>query len=185
MFGFTELKYKPKSPKTRINFHPFPAGMFVSNTVLPNLLLIVCSCFSCEEEQAFAPMGTTAMLNIWRSATNHRKRSRWFPDIHVLLIIQCSLSPLQPWNSFHSLLFLLILLASRLQTKCLLPVCSVVAKTSGKYTQTKSCRESSPLSSSSDLCTHFWEQTKALMGLQLPATMAYHMVQPQLRKQHL
>ncbi|KAK2534137.1 F13a1 [Columba guinea] len=36
----------------------------------------------------------------------------------------------QPWNSFHSLLFLLILLASRLQTKCLLPVCSVVAKTS-------------------------------------------------------
>lgn len=130
-------------------------------------------------------MGSSVPLNIWRSAANCRKRSKWIPDIHVLLITQCSLSPLWLGNSFLSLLLLLLLLASRLQNKCLLPVYPVFAENSGKSTQAKCCQKSSPLSSPPHPCTPFWGQTQVLKGLQLPATMACHVVQPQLRKQHL
>lgn len=92
MVNFRELKYKPKSLKTRTNFHPFPASVFVNNTVVQNMLLIVCYSFPRKDEQPFAPMGSSVPLNIWRLAASHRKRSRWFPDIHMLLITQRSFS---------------------------------------------------------------------------------------------
>lgn len=58
----------------------------------------MCYCFHCKDEQTFAPMGSSVPLNIWQLAANSRKRSKWFPDVHVLLITQCSLSPPQPGN---------------------------------------------------------------------------------------
>lgn len=101
----------------------------------------------------------------------------------MLLITQRSSFP-RLGNSFLSLLLPLLVLASRLQTKCSLPVHFVFAEMLVSPLRPSVAR--SHLLSPHPCHAPFWGQTQALKGLQLPAaTMAYHVVQPQLSKQHL
>lgn len=107
MVNFISLKYRPKSLNNRTNFHSFPTSAFVNNTTLSYIPLIVCYSFYRKNEQTFAPWGSSIPLNIWRLAANSRKRSRWFPDVRMLLITQHSLSAPRTRNSFVLSLLLL------------------------------------------------------------------------------